>query len=90
MLRKSLNTRYRFPKYEGVNIESALVRVRNLQISDVPPDMVLGRSRVSAHDIQQHPSMAKSLPTIISLHDADHLRRGATSISQPSDAQTCL
>jgi len=52
MLHKSLNTCYRFPKYEGVNIESTLVRVRNLQISDVPPDMVLGRSRVSSQDIQ--------------------------------------
>jgi len=86
MLRKSLNTCYRFPKDEGVNVESALVRVRNLQISDVPPDMVLGRSRVSAQDIQQGPSMMKSLPTIISLHDADHLRRGTTSIFQSSDA----
>jgi hypothetical protein len=55
-----------------------------------PRSRSLGRSRVSAQDIQQHTSMMEGLPAVISLHDADHLRRGAIGVLQSSDTQACL
>ena len=30
------------------------------------------------------------LPAVVPLHDADHLRRGATGVLQSSDTQACL
>ena len=32
----------------------------------------------------------EGLPAVVPLHDADHLRRGATGVLQSSDAQACL
>ena len=50
----------------------------------------LVRGRVSAQDVQEHTCMVKRLAAIVPLHNADHLRRGATGILQPPDAKARL
>jgi len=50
----------------------------------------LVRGRVSAQDVQEHTCMVERLAAIVPLHDADHLRRGATGILQPPDAEARL
>jgi len=50
----------------------------------------LVRGRVSAQDVQEHTCVVKCLAAIVPLHDADHLRRGATGVLQPTDAEARL
>lgn len=68
----------------------SFVRIRNLQIGDVPADVILIRSSVPTEDIQQYPRMLQRLPAIISLHETDHLWRGQPSILQPPHLQARL
>lgn len=50
----------------------------------------LVRSRVPAQDVQEYPCVMERLAAIVPLHDTDHLRRRATGVLQPADAQAGL
>ena len=68
----------------------SLVCIRNLEIGNVPTNLILIRSSVSTKDIQQDPRMLQRLSAVISLHETDHLWSGQPLILQPTHLQTRL
>ena len=68
----------------------SLIGIRNLEIANMPANMILIRSGISTENIQQDPRMLQRLSAIIPLHETDHLWGGQSLILQPSHLQTRL
>ena len=65
-----------------------LVRVDDLQVRDVPADMVLVRARVPAQNVQHPARVLERLTAVVALDEADHLRSDLALVLEPSDLRS--